>query len=212
MAEELGKIEKPEIESYTNKKKLYLVPLVYTGENSPPEYVELYELYWKQVDEHLNNLESRMGAITRIYHESLTVGSESDVKILEKLNAKSYLLVKGRMREGVSLDVIEDKSLVEECVDWERCLTMGLISESVMRKIYDYFIDATKKRYEHITKRITETLKPGEQALLLIREGHMVQFPPDIDVFHVSPPALNELHRWLRDHKSMEKEEQPEKK
>lgn len=210
MAEELGKIEKPEAASYVNKKKLYLVPLIYAGENSPSGYLELYDLFWKQADEHLRNLESRMGTINRIYHESLSVGGESDVKILEKLNAKSHQMVTERLKQGVSLDVIEDKSLVEECVDWERCLMIGLISESVMRKVYDYFLAATKKRYEHIAKRITETLKPGEQALLLIREGHMVQFPSDIDVFHVSPPALNELQRWLRDNKPVKNEEKAE--
>ena len=27
----------------------------------------------------------------------------------------------------------------------------------------------------------------------------MVQFPVDIEVFSVAPPALDEIHRWLRD-------------
>jgi hypothetical protein len=36
-------------------------------------------------------------------------------------------------------------------------------------------------------------------ALLFIREGHLVQFPRDIDVFSVAPPALDEIHRWARD-------------
>jgi len=208
MAEELGKIEKPDIGSYTNNKKLFLVPLIYSGEGSPPEYMELFDLYWQQVADHVRNLESRMGKINKIYHESLSVGGDSDLKILEKLNARSHQLVMDKMKADITLEVIEDKNLVEECVDWERCLMMGLISETAMRKIYDFFLEATKKRYEHISKRIDETLKPGEQALLLIREGHMVQFSSDIDVFHVSPPVLNDIRRWLRDHKPSKDAEQ----
>jgi hypothetical protein len=26
----------------------------------------------------------------------------------------------------------------------------------------------------------------------------VIQFPKDIEVFSVSPPALDEIHRWLR--------------
>ena len=212
MPEELGKITKPDPESYTNKKKLFLVPVIYAGEDSPPEYVELFNAYWQQVADHLRNLESRMGKISKIYHESLSVGGDSDMQILEKLNARSHQIVADKMKEDAKLEVMEDKNLVEECVDWERCLMIGLISQTAMRKVYDFFLEATKKRYEHISKRINETLKPGEQALLLIREGHMVQFSSDIDVFHVSPPALNDIQRWLRDHRPSKPEEQSEGK
>ena len=27
---------------------------------------------------------------------------------------------------------------------------------------------------------------------------HQVQFPPDIEVFYVAPPALDEIKRWFR--------------
>jgi hypothetical protein len=45
--------------------------------------------------------------------------------------------------------------------------------------------------------------------LLFIREGHLVQFPPDIDVFSVAPPALDEIHRWARD-RAAKREKDPE--
>jgi hypothetical protein len=32
-----------------------------------------------------------------------------------------------------------------------------------------------------------------------MREGHQVQFPEDIQVFYIAPPALDEIRRWLRD-------------
>ena len=37
MAEQLGKIEKPEVERFKQGKKLYLVPLIYSGEEAPDE-------------------------------------------------------------------------------------------------------------------------------------------------------------------------------
>jgi hypothetical protein len=38
----------------------------------------------------------------------------------------------------------------------------------------------------------------------------MVQFPEDIEVFSVAPPALDEIHRWQREQMAAEKA--PEKK
>ena len=40
--------------------------------------------------------------------------------------------------------------------------------------------------------------RPVQTGLLLISERHQVQFPQDIEVFYVSPPALDEFHRWLQ--------------
>ncbi|MFC1949965.1 hypothetical protein ACFLW0_07335, partial [Chloroflexota bacterium] len=71
MAEELGKIEKPEAEQFKSKRKLFLVPLLYSWEEAPAEYKEKFELYWQQVKEHIANLESKIGTVTRIYHESI---------------------------------------------------------------------------------------------------------------------------------------------
>ena len=76
---------------------------------------------------------------------------------------------------------------------------MGLISEKVMIKVSGYFTESSKKRYEFIARKIDETLKPNEVALLFINERHMVQFPGDIEVFKIAPPALNDIYRWLRD-------------
>jgi hypothetical protein len=45
-------------------------------------------------------------------------------------------------------------------------------------------------------------------ALLFIREGHLVQFPQDIEVFMVAPPALDEIHRWARDRAAKREQEQ----
>ena len=35
--------------------------------------------------------------------------------------------------------------------------------------------------------------------MLFISEGHGVQFPSDIQVFFVAPPALDAVKRWIND-------------
>ncbi|MBC8477235.1 MAG: hypothetical protein H8D49_02715, partial [Dehalococcoidia bacterium] len=47
MAEQLGKIEKPEAKEFTDKKKLYLVSLLFSGKNAPEDYADKYRRYWQ---------------------------------------------------------------------------------------------------------------------------------------------------------------------
>ncbi len=212
MAQELGKVNKPEVDSFKHDRKLFVVPLLYAGKDSPEEYKEKFELYWKQVGEQLANLETKMGSITRVYHESISMEGEEGLKIMEQLNARSYQIAKERYQKDARLEMVEDRELAEECMDWERCLLMGFISDKVARMVSDFYVEVSRKRHEHIAKRIDETLKDGDVAILFIREGHMVQFPKDIDVFSVAPPALDEIHRWIRDHMSGVGQEKPEEK
>jgi hypothetical protein len=207
MAEELGKIEKPEAGQFRNKRSLYLVPLLYSWQDAPAEYTEKYNLYWQQVKEHVANLESKIGKVNRIYHESVTIAGEEGLKILEKLNPASSQVAQEKCHCGAQFEMIEDKELVEESMDWERHLLMGFLSEKVANIVSQFFSEALRKRYEHIAKRINETLKENEVALLIIREEHMVQFPSDIEVFIVAPPVLDEIHRWLRDRRTEKKDE-----
>jgi len=209
MAQELGKINKPEADSFKQGRRLLLVPLIYLYNDAPSEYTEKYELYWKQVAEHIVNLEAKIGTVSRVYHESISLGGDDGLKIMEGLNQKSCQIAKQKCQDGANLEVIEDKELAEETIDWERCLFIGFLSDKVARKVSELYVEASRKRYEHITKRIDDTLKANEVAILFIREGHLVQFPEDIEVFSVSPPTLDEIRRWLRDRTSA-KEKEPE--
>jgi len=199
MAEELGKIEKPEAKKFENKRKLYLVPLLYSWEDAPAEYVEKFSLYWQQAEEHIASLESKIGEVKRIYHESITIAGEEGLKVLQKLSPASCKITEEKCQSGAQVEAVEDAELAEENMDWERHLLMGFISRKVAQVISDFFTESMKKRYEHIAKIIDETLKEDEAALLFIREGHRVQFPSDIEVFSVAPPALDDIHRWLRE-------------
>ncbi len=78
----------------------------------------------------------------------------------------------------------------------------GLQNQKVFTQIYQSFTEASKKRNEYIIRQLDETLKADETGILFMREGHQLQFPPDIQVFYVAPPALDEINRWLRDHQA----------
>ena len=199
MTDELGRIEKPEVNQYQGKRRLYLVPLVYTYEDAPAGYTEKYSAYWKQAQEHIRNLESKMGTVDLIYHESVTITGDKGLEIMEKLSPLSCKITKERCQSGAKLEVIEDMELIEETMDWERHFMMGFISNKVAKTVSELYAEASRKRYEHIANRIDETLGEDNSAILFIRENHRVQFPPDIEVFSVAPPALDEINRWLRD-------------
>jgi len=209
MSQELGKIEKPEAERFRRGKKLYLVPLVYSSEEAPDEYREKYTRYWQQAAEQLHNLASKIGEITRIYHESVYQDGEDGIEAVERLNPSSHQIARGQRDRGATFEPLEAKELLEEVMDWQRCLMLGFMSAEVERKVFELYLDATKRRDQAMAKKIGETLQDDEAGLLFIREGHAMQFPADIEIFSVVPPALDEIHRWYRDQSRLRREEQP---
>lgn len=199
MGEELGRIDRPSVESFGEGRKLFVIPLVLRGDNAPDEYVKRYDLYWEQVREQLAKLEEKMGSVHRIYHEAIVVGGDEGLKIMEKMNTVSCAIVRERCERGARLEATDDRELAEESMDWERCLLAGFISEKVARMVSQFYVDASRKRYGYMARRIDETLGPGERAILFITEGHSLQFPEEIQVFSIFPPALDQIHKWFRD-------------
>ena len=208
MAEELGKIEKPTVESFRGGRKIFVIPLVFAGDEAPQEYREKCDRYWRQVVEQIAGQESRVGKTARVYHESIAIGGEDGLKVMERWNQQSYQIVKEKVGGGAVLEATELAGLADECMDWERCLMLGFFSRKVADTIAENYRISSKERYEYISHRIGENLQTGEVALLFIREAHAVQFPADIDVFMVAPPALDEIHRWLRDRRQSAEEGQ----
>ena len=206
MTEQLGKIEKPEAEQFKGSKKLYLVPLIFSGEDTPPEYKERCHRYWQQVAEQLASLEEKIGKVNRVYHESISLSGEEGMKLAEKINQSCYQIAKSKCDNEATFEAFEDRELLEEVIDWERCLLLGFVTVKVASKVSEFYTDTSKKRYEFMVSRITETLKDNEAGLLFITEGHRLQFPRDIEVFSISPPGLDEIHRWLRDEASKKEE------
>ena len=205
MAEELGKIEKPEVEHFKGERKLYVIPLLFAGKDSPPEYLEKFELYWQEVGDHIARQEAKIGRVNRIYHESITLGGEEALEIMEKINPSACRIAREKCQNEAIFEATELVELADEALDWERCLLMGFLSRKVAETVAQFYNEASRRRYEYIARRIDETLGANEVAILFIREGHMLQFPGDIEVFSVAPPVLDEIRRWLRNRPSTDK-------
>ncbi len=207
MSEQLGEIEKPAAEGFKAERKLFFVPLILTPREPQADLQEMVSRYWDQVQAHIRNLEMKLGEVKRVYHELVPEGGEEAAKAVEELSAESHQVVKSGLDKGAELLPIEDSELLTELMDWTKCLAVGLQNQMVFNKVYESFIDVQKRRNEHIAKQIDETLEGGETGVLLMREGHQVQFPSDIQVFYIAPPALDEIKRWIR---ARETESQPE--
>ena len=142
MAEPLGKIEKPEASEFTSKRKLYLVPLLFTGKNAPEDYVEKYQLYWQQVGEHVTNLEAKLGKVGHVYHESVYQAGKEGLEAIQKFNTDSGRVVKEKSEAGALIEAVEDKALAEESMDWERFILMGFISQKVAQQVSELYVEA----------------------------------------------------------------------
>ena len=199
MSEELGKIEKPEAENFRLGRKLFFIPLLYTGEDLPEAYRDMMTRYWEQVHKQIIELTSKLGSVKYVFHELVAEAGEPGVEAVKKLNEAGFAAVKACLDQGAAVQAIEEADNLTEFMDWSRCLFIGLQNPSVQQKVYEAYTEAARKRVASITGKLDETLRQDEIGVLIMRENHQVQFPADIQVFYVAPPALDEIKRWLRE-------------
>lgn len=205
MTQELGRIERPAAEQYRGRRKLILVPLVYgpglpgdAAGDDAAEGAAAFQEYWEQAQTQVAALENALGGIGRIYHESVTAWGDAGMGQLEAGDRRSYGLVAAKREAGAMLEATESLDLLLETLDLQRCLMLPMVSPAVAGRLQEWFADANRRRYGHIAGRIAETLEDDGVGLLLIGEGHQTQFPSDIEVFYVSPPALAQWRRWAQ--------------
>jgi len=198
MTEQLGKIEKPPVEEYRAGRKLLFVPLIFTPKEPQADFLELVNNYWSQVEAQVSKLETMLSEVNKVYHELIPVGGKEGMKAIKELNSRSYQIANARLKKGAKLQPIEDSELLTEFMDWSKCLAVGLQNSKVFVRVYESYAEAQKRRNSHMAKQIDETLKNDQVGILLMREGHQVQFPSDIQVFYIVPPSLEEIKRWLR--------------
>ncbi len=199
MAEELGKIEKPSVEEFKEGRKLYFIPLIHRGEDSPDEYVIKFNKYWQQVEKQITELETKLGMVKRVYHELVAAVGDDGIKVIQELCDKSCEVVKTCLEKGAQLEAAEGADELTEFMDWSRCMMIGLQNPNVINKVYESYVEASRKRNESIISRIDKTLQKDETGILIMRENHQLQFPADIQIIYVAPPALDEIKRWLRE-------------
>lgn len=198
MTQHLGQVERPTADQYQGKRKLLLVPLLYAPQAEDGDGAVIVNRYWEQVQAQTGALESSLGGLHRIYCESLVEGGEEGIKYLEGADSHSAGLVRDKAGRGAVLEPTEDPEVLFEIIDLQRILMGPMVSQRVASRIQEWFTEANRSRYEAIGQRIDSTLQADETGLLLIGERHQVQFPNDIEVFYVAPPALDEFRRWLQ--------------
>ena len=201
MPTRLTQLPKPDAEQYKEERKLFLVPMpnFFLSPETPQDGLDLFESYWSEIRDHVENLERSLGKATHVYHEVVYADGDEGMLTLQEMNPKGSSFIHAMCQSDAKLEATEDRALLEESSDWLRCLSAGLVSEKVLTIAKEGYQQAANGRYEHIAKRIDETLQPGESSVLFIGADHRVQFPSDIKVFYVAPRSLDALKRWISD-------------
>lgn len=197
MTQPLSQFEKPSAEGYAGRRKLFLVPNYMLPPTISQEGIAHLERYWSEVRDAIGNLERSLGKVSRIYHEMLYADGDEATAMLESLNPQGSAFIQAMCSASATLEATEDREVVEEHFDWQRVLSIGPMSQKVSTLAIEGFQNTLQQRFEKIGERIGETLQEDESAALFIREDHRVQFPSDIQVFYVAPPALDALKRWM---------------
>lgn len=197
MSEQLGRIEKSTTERFEGKRKLFLVPIMYEPPSIPDEGKDLLRRYWRQAQAQITNLEAQLGEVKHVYVESVTESGEEALRQVESGFSHTYNLVKEAQLNGAVLEATEDQDTLFQFIDLQRLLMFPLTSAAVADRLQEWHQESMRGRYQHIGQRIADTLEVGEAGLLIINERHQVQFPQDLEVIYVSPPALDEYRRWL---------------
>ena len=197
MTTPLSQMPKPEAAQYAGQRKLFLVPIFLFPPDMPDDATRLLERYWSEVRDHIQSLERSLGSVRYLFHETIYAEGDEGLAMIEAMNPYGGAFIQALRSGGASLEATEDRAVVEEHSDWQRCLSIGLMSEKVMNLAIAGIQETTQQRFDHIAERITETLTDAGNGVLFISEGHGVQFPTDIQVFFVAPPALDALKRWI---------------
>lgn len=196
---ELGQIEKPEIESFTGKRKLYCVSNIYPLEDAPDDYKNLFNKYWDDVAQQIEKVEFA-GKIKKIFCEMIYLYNEDALNSLAKLNEKALQIVKKKLEEGGALLPIENKEIFGAYIDWGNCLKI-INTEEVFKKVLEFYSESSNKRLQHILNVIDNNLSGSEAGLLIMRseDRAKLQFPNDIEVFLITPPSYDDIMKWFRE-------------
>lgn len=196
---EIGKIDKPEVEQYKDKKKIYFVRNLYLPQNATDEYKKIYKRYWSEVGEHLDKLEAA-GKVSKIYCESIYMTGEKAMEVLKSMNTQLEKIVKQKIDAGAELLPLEDKELFGAYVDWNNCL-MLVRTESVYETVHKLLKEAFEKRFGYIASILEETITGSDAALLIMRDGDhkFLDLPDDIELFNITPPAYDDLLKFISD-------------
>ncbi len=196
---EIGKIGKPEVAFYKNKKKIYFVRNLYLPKNATEEYRKIINRYWNEVEEHLSKLEAA-GKVSKIFCESIYMTDEESMKVLNAMNVRLEQIVQNKIDAGAEFLPLESKEIFGAYIDWYNCLTF-VRTERVHETIHKFLYETIRERFKHIKSVLKDNIADGEAALLIMRDEdrEFLDLPEDIELFFVTPPAYDDLLRFIRD-------------
>ncbi len=198
----LGRINKPSLEGFRKtKKKLYLVALIYPGgeleRDAGRKYKKKMDQYWGEVQSRIQDLEAKLGKVSRMYHEMVYRGGKEGLKDLKKFSQSTHAIVKSYLDRGASFEITEEENLIKQSMDWARCLATNPQSSEVLARLMEFYVQSMRKRDKAVTKKIEATLGEGEAGLVFLREGTGIDLSSDTEVFRILPPILDDIHRFL---------------
>jgi len=196
---EIGKINKPEVAKYKNMKKIYFVRNLYLPKNATDQYKIIFDRYWKEVEEYIAKIEVA-GNVAKIFCESLYMSGEDAKKIIKSMNVALEQIVQKKIDAGAELLPLEDKEIFGSYVDWNNCM-MVIRTARVYDKVQEELKAVVKERFNYIKTVLEKNIGKAEAAMLIMRgeDRDFLELPDDIELFLISPPAYDDLVKFMRD-------------
>ena len=133
----LSRMPKPSAEQYKNVRKLLLAPLFVFPVSDSDEIESLLEKYWSEIRDQVQNLERSLGSVTEVFHENVFLTGDDGLNMVERINPKGHSFVQTLIRSTARLVAFEDQETIMELSDWQRCLSIGIMSEKVRKIVLD---------------------------------------------------------------------------
>jgi len=163
------------------------------GEEIWAKHRKTVEGFWDAISRYFDSIDVKTA---KIYQDGMVAEGEVGEKIVEetaKAGSKNYQLVLRLLERGAFLVKTEDFKLVKE--EYDRLLAITQ-AKSITRKITAYIkyklvkTILLNKRDAFIAKRIAQTLKPDEKAILFIGAFHKIKkrLPKSIRVRELKDP------------------------
>jgi len=196
---ELGKIQKPNVEDFKGKRRLFCITNLFPPDDEDEKLKDLIEKYWQEALAHIEKLE-KLGFVTKIFIETIFIEGQEAVDVIRETNPYLYPLIEKKVSEGAVVIGVEEPETFGEFIDWANCIRV-VRTASVTEKVYEFFDSATKKRIEGIRDKIVNNLQEGESAILILNERERVKLdlPQDIEIFLVVPSFYDDIMRYLRE-------------
>ncbi|MDH4231766.1 MAG: hypothetical protein OEW04_07020 [Nitrospirota bacterium] len=195
---ELGRLEKPLLDDFAGKRKIYAVSSVYLPENPDDEYKTLFHKYWDEVIAQIEKIEAA-GKIRKIFCEHIVSAEEDSLDAFARVNERAAQLIRKKMEEGVALLPLETEEIYGPLLDWRNCLQV-VGTRKVFEQVFDFYTELLTLRFQNIIDVLEKNLADNEAGLLILGEEDRLRlrFPDDIEVFFVRPPSYDDIVKWTR--------------